>query len=45
MRTLRPADLIVKKRNKAELSKDDIEAFIQMVVDGNITEAQIGECK
>ncbi len=42
MRSLRPADLIVKKRNKVELSKDDIEAFVQMVVDGNITDAQIG---
>ena len=38
-----PAELIIKKRNQQELSAQEISEFICMVVDGTISDAQIGK--
>ena len=38
-----PAELIIKKRNQQELDEQEINEFIRMVVDGTISDAQIGK--
>ena len=39
---MRPAELIIKKRNQQELNPQEINEFVRMVVDGTISDAQIG---
>lgn len=36
-------ELIIKKRNGQKLSKDEIEFFVQSVVNGHVQESQIGK--
>ncbi len=42
MPELRIPDIIIKKRDGKELTKDEIDYFINGVVDGHVTDAQTG---